>query len=115
MNPVITVSPEAPAVAAGKTVDIEVQIAGDGERVIALGDRDCSLQRRHQKIIEIAPAPALPDSMRQALHAAAVKLGQALRSRCNLQTAHLEKTGLVAFAKAMQFFNCLAGELRHSA
>ncbi len=60
---------------------VEVQIAGDGERVIALGDRDCSLQRRHQKIIEIAPAPALPDSVRQALHAAAVKLGQAVHYR----------------------------------
>jgi len=55
---------------------IEVQIAGDGKNVLALGERDCSLQRRHQKIIEIAPAPNLQDKVRQALFDAAVKLGK---------------------------------------
>ena len=57
---------------------IEVQIFGDGAgRVIAVGDRDCSLQRRNQKVIEEAPAPHLPDAVRAELTAAAVRLGQA--------------------------------------
>ncbi len=60
---------------------VEVQVAGDGQQVLAIGDRDCSLQRRHQKIIEIAPAPALPETVRKALHEAAVKLGQAVKYR----------------------------------
>ncbi|MDW5596340.1 urea carboxylase [Conexibacter stalactiti] len=54
---------------------VEVQVFGDGAgRVLALGDRDCSLQRRNQKVIEEAPAPALPDALRERLHAAAVAL-----------------------------------------
>jgi acetyl-CoA/propionyl-CoA carboxylase, biotin carboxylase, biotin carboxyl carrier protein len=47
---------------------IEVQVAGDGDQVIAVGDRDCSLQRRHQKVIEEAPAPNVDDQTRTALH-----------------------------------------------
>lgn len=51
---------------------IEVQVVGlPGGEVIALGDRECSLQRRHQKVIEEAPAPNLPDAIRTAIHAAA--------------------------------------------
>ena len=45
---------------------IEVQVVGDGDQVLALGDRDCSLQRRNQKLVEIAPA-SLPDNLRAAL------------------------------------------------
>jgi urea carboxylase len=57
---------------------IEVQIFGDGEgRVVALGERDCSLQRRNQKVVEEAPAPNLPDAARAGLIAAAIKLGEA--------------------------------------
>lgn len=61
---------------------IEVQIFGDGEgRVMPLGERDCSLQRRNQKVVEEAPAPQLADSVRSALIAAAVRLGEAARYR----------------------------------
>ncbi len=58
---------------------VEVQIFGDGAgQVAVLGDRDCSAQRRHQKIIEETPAPDLPDAVRTSLHAAARRLGEAV-------------------------------------
>ena len=60
---------------------IEVQIAGDRTGVLAVGDRDCSLQRRRQKIVEIAPAPNLNAAQRERLFDAAVTLGAAVRYR----------------------------------
>ncbi|MBI4516260.1 MAG: biotin/lipoyl-binding protein [Deltaproteobacteria bacterium] len=57
---------------------VEVQIAGDAcSRVIALGCRDCSVQRRHQKVIEEAPPPGLAPAMLQALEQAAIALAAA--------------------------------------
>lgn len=51
---------------------VEVQVFGDGEgRIVTFGDRDCSLQRRNQKVLEEAPAPGLPDHVRRQLTAAA--------------------------------------------
>ena len=61
---------------------VEVQIFGDGRgKVIALGERDCSLQRRNQKLVEEAPAPCLPEATRTALHEAAVRLGESVAYR----------------------------------
>jgi urea carboxylase len=58
---------------------IEVQIFGDGRgEVIALGERDCSMQRRNQKVIEETPAPNLPSSVRQSLLDASVRLGKSV-------------------------------------
>jgi len=61
---------------------IEVQILGDGRGgVVHLWERDCSLQRRHQKLIEIAPAPALPASLRSRLLEAACRMARAVDYR----------------------------------
>jgi len=58
---------------------VEVQIFGDGRgRVVALGERDCSIQRRNQKVIEETPAPNLPAATRAALLESAVRLGEAV-------------------------------------
>lgn len=83
----------------GRARHIEVQIFGDGTgRVMPLGERDCSLQRRNQKVVEEAPAPLLPTAIRSELIAAAVRLGQAARYR---------SAGTVEFlfdAERQQFF-----------
>jgi urea carboxylase len=61
---------------------VEVQVFGDGTgRVAVLGDRDCSLQRRNQKVIEEAPAPGLPPSLRRRLHQAARDLAASVAYR----------------------------------
>jgi acetyl/propionyl-CoA carboxylase alpha subunit len=59
-----------------KARHVEIQIVGDGQGVTHLGERECSIQRRHQKIIEIAPSPALPSGVRDKLTAAAVRLAR---------------------------------------
>ena len=66
----------------GKARHIEVQILGDGTgEVTHFGERECSIQRRYQKIVEIAPAPALPAGLRQRIIQAAVRMASAVNYR----------------------------------
>jgi acetyl/propionyl-CoA carboxylase alpha subunit/acetyl-CoA carboxylase carboxyltransferase component len=68
---------------------IEVQIVGDGSgRVIHLGERECSIQRRHQKLLEIAPGPRLAPALRERLTAAASRMAEA---------AHYQNLGTFEF------------------
>jgi acetyl-CoA carboxylase biotin carboxylase subunit len=61
---------------------IEVQILGDGRgRILCLGERECSIQRRRQKLIEEAPAPGLREDLRERLQAAALALASVLKYR----------------------------------
>lgn len=63
----------------GRAKHIEVQILGDKQgNVVHLHERDCSVQRRHQKVIEIAPSVGLPDAVRAELCEAAVKIAQSI-------------------------------------
>jgi len=56
---------------------VEIQILADGHgHIVYLGERECSVQRRHQKLVEEGPSPALSDSMRKAMGRAAVKLAK---------------------------------------
>ena len=66
---------------------IEVQILGDGEQVIALGERECTLQRRFQKLVEIAPSPSLSPALRTRLTDAALTMARSVgyRSLCTFE------------------------------
>lgn len=65
-----------------KARHIEVQVFGDGKgKALALGERDCSAQRRHQKVLEETPAPGIPDAVRTRLHETAVRLVEAVNYR----------------------------------
>ncbi len=78
---------------------IEIQLLGDQHgNLVHLFERDCSLQRRHQKVVEIAPAPNLSDAIRQGLYNAALAVGRAAR---------LDNAGTVEFlfdTESEQFF-----------
>mgnify|MGYP002381625927 CR=1 FL=1 len=83
-----------------KARHIEVQIFGDGNgRVIALGERDCSVQRRNQKVIEETPAPGISDEIRHDLLSSAIRLGEAVayRSAGTVEFIYDGDTGLFYF------------------
>lgn len=62
---------------------VEIQMFGDGHgKAIAIGERDCSLQRRNQKVIEETPAPNLPEATRQKMRKAAEQLGASMNYKC---------------------------------
>jgi acetyl-CoA carboxylase biotin carboxylase subunit len=73
-------------VASGRHV--EVQVLGDGMSAVALGDRDCSVQRRYQKLFEEAPAPLIPEDIHAEMAAAALALAAHL-GYCGLGTVEL--------------------------
>ncbi len=77
---------------------IEVQLLGDGTDVIHLYERDCSVQRRHQKVVEIAPAPQLANEIREAICASAVQFGRHIEYR-NAGTVEflLDRSGTFVF------------------
>ncbi len=62
----------------GNARHIEVQVLGDGREVIALAERECTLQQRFQKVVEIAPSPSLPAPLRLSLTAAALSMARAV-------------------------------------
>lgn len=79
---------------------IEVQLFGDGQgEVIAIGERDCSAQRRNQKVIEECPAPHLADDVRLALQQTAVRLGRQVgyRSAGTVEYVYDESSGAFYF------------------
>ncbi|MEH6389584.1 carboxyl transferase domain-containing protein [Pseudomonas profundi] len=81
---------------------IEVQIVGDGSTVSHLWERDCTLQRRNQKLLEIAPAPNLDPELRQRLLEAARKLTSAVgyRGLCTVEFLLDQDTGDFIFMEA---------------
>lgn len=62
----------------GNARHIEVQVLGDGRSVASLGERECTLQRRFQKLVEIAPSPTLPEALREQITQAALRMAAAV-------------------------------------
>ncbi|SDS81702.1 Biotin-requiring enzyme [Halopseudomonas litoralis] len=81
---------------------IEIQIIGDGRTVSHLWERDCTLQRRNQKVMEVAPAPGLDPALRERLLAAAVTLTGAVgyRGLCTVEFLVDEDSGDFVFMEA---------------
>ena len=81
---------------------IEVQIIGDGSEVAHVWERDCTLQRRNQKLLEVAPAPSLDPAVRKQLHEAACTLTRAVgyRGLCTVEFLLDEERGDFVFMEA---------------
>ncbi len=66
----------------GNPRHVEIQVIGDGQgNAICLGDRDCSMQRRHQKVVEEAPAPGISDEARKSIYQACIQACQNMKYR----------------------------------
>jgi acetyl-CoA carboxylase biotin carboxylase subunit len=76
---------------------VEVQVLADGVDAVHLGDRDCSIQRRYQKLVEEAPAPGLDDKLRSRVHGAAVAYARRLGYRGAGTVEFLVETGSDSF------------------
>ncbi|HEX4294119.1 MAG TPA: carboxyl transferase domain-containing protein [Rhizomicrobium sp.] len=85
---------------------IEVQVAGDGKIASHIWERDCSLQRRHQKIVEIAPAPSLDPDLRQQLCDAAVWLADDVKLSGLATVEFLVDPKPARHAPAFAFIEC---------
>ena len=85
---------------------IEVQVAGDGKTASHIWERDCSLQRRHQKILEIAPAPSLDPDLRQQLCDAAVWLADDVKLTGLATVEFLVDPKPARHAPAFAFIEC---------
>jgi acetyl/propionyl-CoA carboxylase alpha subunit len=79
---------------------VEVQVLGDGSGVRHLWERECSLQRRHQKLVEVAPAPGLDPVMRASLLESAVRMAQQVRLESLATFEFLVWDGRFAFIEA---------------
>ena len=81
---------------------IEVQIAGDGQHVCHLWERECTLQRRHQKVLEVAPAPGLDPALRDRMLDAATRLTGAVgyRGLCTVEFLIDQDSGDFVFLEA---------------
>lgn len=96
---------------------IEVQILADGQgNVIHLFERDCSVQRRHQKVVEVAPAMNLPENVRQAMFADALKIAQAVNYRnagtCEFLVDQLGRHYFIEINPRIQVEHTITGELQ---
>ena len=69
-----------------KSRHIEIQILGDSYgNIVHLGERECSIQRRHQKVVEESPSPVVDEELRNKMGAAAIKIASLQNCKLNIQ------------------------------
>ena len=98
---------------------IEVQILADGQgNTIHLFERDCSVQRRHQKVVEVAPALHLPEEVRQAMLADAIRLAKHVHYRnagtCEFLVDSMNRHYFIEINPRIQVEHTITGKLNSS-